>query len=186
MSDGPHRSLPMRRHWKVLAERAAKAAFSKDEIQAPLPLALRNDFLAEAPIEAIREILGGGQQSDMFSDDRVERLEAARSECCGSTAGNVLIDCAIEAVYNGQSGEVAIVSALANALGEYCLGEFRAVEEHYQREANARSARFVRERLDGAREQTDFRALARDILSPSRGSNMRIVKQTGLHEGPPL
>ncbi len=186
MSDGPHRSLPMRRHWKVLAERAAKAAFSKDDVQATLPLALAKDFRADAPIEAVREILGGWQQSDMFSDDRVERLEAARSECCGSTAGNALIDCAIEAVYNGRSGEAAAVSALANALGEYCQGEFRAVEEHYQREANARSARFVRERLDGARQQTDFQSLAKDMLSPPRGASMRIVKQTGLHDGPPL
>jgi hypothetical protein len=44
MSDGPHRSLPMRNHWRNLAERAAKAVFSPQEVSEALPYALHRDI----------------------------------------------------------------------------------------------------------------------------------------------
>jgi hypothetical protein len=66
MSDGPHRSLPMRRHWKDLAERAAKAAFSPDQVCEALPLALKCDIL-EAPIEAMSVHAAGlTEASDVY------------------------------------------------------------------------------------------------------------------------
>lgn len=187
MSDGPHRSLPMRRHWKDLAERAAKAAFSADEVCEALPVALKRDFFAEAPLEAIRDILGGGKQASLFSDERAEQLEAARHSS-RSAVGNTLINCAIEAVADGLSGEAAFRSALANALEEHTRGEFRSIEEHYQDKASAYSARFVRDRLDAARRQSDFGGMAGDIAThgKQRLSDVQLEKRSGLDEGPPL
>lgn len=187
MSDGPHRSLPMRRHWKNLAERAAKAAFSVNEVCDALPVALKRDFFAEAPLKTVRDILGGGKQASLFSDDRNEQLEAAR-QSSRSAVGNTLINCAIEAVSDGLSGEAAFQSALANALEEHARGEFRSIEEHYQDKASAYSARFVRDRLDAARRQSDFTGLASDIAAHGRQplGNVQLEKRRGLDEGPPL
>ena len=64
MSDGPHRSLPMRRHWKDTAERAARPVHSSAEVCNALTHALKRDIL-EAPIEKMRDILNS-RKPDLF------------------------------------------------------------------------------------------------------------------------
>jgi hypothetical protein len=142
MSDGPHRSLPMRRHWKNLAERAAKAAYSADEGCEALPMALERD-LREAPLAAIRDILSGDQGS-FFANDEIERLEAVRQASTRSAACNVVIDCAIQAVSGGLTGDAAFRATLEDACEAQVRSQFRSVEEHYYREASAGSAGYVR------------------------------------------
>lgn len=187
MTDGPHRSLPMRRHWKDLAERAAKSIFSKDDVREALPHALKKDA-RELPLERVRDILGGGRQGKLFQEDRIAQLEEARNNCRGSALGNALINCAIEAVTDGLTGDNACTTSLKNAFDEYTRNAFRGVEEHYQREGSDRSARFVRERLDGARSECDFGGLACEIMSPGKRANnaSRLPKHLGIDEGPSL
>ena len=188
MSDGPHRSLPMRRHWRDVAERADKAAFSPAQVSESLPHALKRD-LSEAPLEAVRDMLGGGLQSSLFAEQRVEHLEAARGVCRGSAAGNALIDCAIEAVNDGLVGDAAYHSALRNMLEDTARSALRGIEEHYQREtASDRRTYHIRGRLDAARRQCDFGGLAAELMSggnPGREA-ARLPRQTGLDEGPRL
>lgn len=187
MSDGPHRSLPLKPVWKVLAERAAKAAYSADQVCEALPHALKKEF-REAPLEAVRSILGGGGQGALFVDDIMEQLEAARSVCRGSVAGIALIDCAIEAVNDGLRGDAAVHAATANALDSCTRSQFHSVEEHYQREDSARNALFVRGRLDAAREQCDFGAIAGEMLTPSEQKRHtdNLPKRTGIDDGPEI
>jgi hypothetical protein len=185
MSDGPHKSLPMRRHWQDLAERAANMTFTADQVGETVPYVLQKDF-REAPVDTVREILGGARQGSLFPNDRIEQLEAARESCRGSAAGNTLIDCAIESVAAGLSGDVACKSALENALKEHTRNGFRSVEEHYQREARE-SVGQVRDRLDAARTRCDFGALASDLLSPDNAPRTaRLPKHSDVDEGPPL
>ena len=150
MSDGPHRSLPMRRHWKDFAERSAKAAFSSGEVSEALPHAIKKDIL-EAPIKEVREIMGGGT---LFPEMRIEGLDALRQTHRGAAATH-LIDCAIEAAANGLNGESGAEVALKNALEGTIRDAFRGIEEHYERKAGTHSAGFVRTRLDAARQQFD-------------------------------
>ncbi len=96
MSDGPHRSLPMRRHWKDLAVRSAKAAFSPDQVSEVLPHALKKEILA-APIKEIRDIMGS---DTLFSELRIERLDDLR-QAHRSAAATHVIDCAIAAAASG-------------------------------------------------------------------------------------
>lgn len=186
MSDGPHRSLPMRRHWKNLAERAAKAAYSADEVCEALPVALQRD-LREAPLAAIRGIFSGDQGS-LFANNEIERLEAVRQASTRSAACNVVIDCAIQAVSGGLTGEAAFRATLENACEAQVRSQFRSVEEHYYREASPRSAGYVRDRLDAARQQCDFKTIASGFMSgakPPRGP-AHLPRHTGLDEGPTL
>jgi len=186
MSDGPHRSLPMRRHWKNLAERAAKAAYSADEVCEALPIALQSD-LREAPLPAIRDILSGDQGS-FFADNEIERLEAVRQASTRSAACNVVIDCAIQAVSSGLIGEAAYRDALEKACEAQVRCQFRSVEEHYHREASARSAKYVRDRLDAARQQCDFKTIASSFQLATRSprGGAQLSRHTGLDEGPTL
>ena len=49
VSDGPLRSLNMRRHWKRLAKSASNAAFNDRETSAALTGALQGDWRVEVP-----------------------------------------------------------------------------------------------------------------------------------------
>ena len=51
MSDGPHRSLPMRKPWKDLAMRGDKAAYSASEVAEAATNALASDFKMEVSWE---------------------------------------------------------------------------------------------------------------------------------------
>lgn len=185
MSDGPHRSLPMRPHWKDLAQRAAQGAFSPDQVCEALPYALKRDIL-EAPISTIRDIMNGGS---LFPEMLVEQLEGLRQSCRGSASANLLIDCAVEAAASGLKGDAGTEGALRSALEDTTRNALRGIEEHYQREASSRSSGYVRERLDAARQQLDCGGLARELLSPEKPPARRSVtlpRHSGVDEGPPL
>ena len=187
MSDGPHRSLPMQRHWRNLAERAAKSAFSPDQVCEALPTVLKADFRG-VPLDVVRDILGGGKHSTLFPDDKVVQLESVRRICPGSAAGGALINCAIDAVTKGLTGDGAFLSALENAFDDHARAGFRSVEEHYQREGSQRGARFARQRLDEARRQCNLKSLAQEfVAADKRPSNtIRLPQHTGIDEGPQL
>jgi len=188
MSDGPHRSLPLRRHWRDLAERSAKLAYSPEEVAEALPYALKME-MREVPLTEIQDMLGGGEQASLFGDDRIQQLELARSGAAGSAIGGVVIDCAIEAVSAGKTGYEACEDSLTAALDEYARGTARSTEEHYQRsDASARTIDNVRSRLTLARQACDFRAIARDLLTGVRATRTAaaLPKHSGLDEGPRL
>ena len=80
MSDGPHRSLNMRRGWKRFAERADKEAFAPEEVCDAIPAALEQDWRAEVSPNLTRQILVILQdnQNSLFGDQRIEKLEVLR------------------------------------------------------------------------------------------------------------
>lgn len=185
MSDGPHRSLPMRRHWKDLAERAETPAFSTGDMDEALRVALKKEF-SEAPLSAIREILGGGDQGSLFQVDCAGQLDEARQACWGSVAGNILIDCAIEANANGVTGDAAFQGALQNALEAHAWSGCHQIEEHHHRK-EPHSAPNASKRLRGARDRCSFGALASELMPNKQPVNdTRLRKHTGVDEGPPL
>ena len=74
MSDGPHRSLPMRRPWKTVAECADTPAFEVEEIREAIVPALEHDCRREMR----REFLDGlcrvcsDQEASLFKSDLPE------------------------------------------------------------------------------------------------------------------
>lgn len=175
----------MRPHCKDVALRAAKPAFSLDQVREALVHALKREIL-EAPIKGIRDILGS---DTLFPKMRTEQLEALRGTCPGSASGNLAIDSAVEAVCNGLTGDIGTKAALQSALEGIALRDRRRIEEHYLREADPRSAGFVRARLDAASKLLDFSALASEVLAPATPPARRSVilpRQTGVDQGPKL
>lgn len=172
MSDGPHRSLPLKPHWKSLAERAATPAYSLAEVAEAWSVAL-NAEMREAPLDEIRTILGGGEQRALFNEECAAQLEAARSACRGSMAGTAVIDCAIEAHAIGLRGDEAFEAAVQNARDTLARSAIHSIDEHYKREDGANAAA-VRGRLAAG---------CRDV---SNSNTTRLKKRTGVDEGPPL
>lgn len=185
MSDGPHRSLNMRPHWKVTAQWAANLAHTADEVCGALAHALKKDIL-EAPIAAVRKIMNS---DTLFPGMRIEQLETLRARHPRSAATNSLIDCAIETAAGGVTGEAGTANALSAALEDIARAPLRGIDEHYQREAGARTSGTVRTRLDDALGKLDCNGIAGELLRPSRPPSRRGVelpRQTGIDEGPPL
>lgn len=185
MSDGPHKSLPMRRHWKRLAERAWNPSYSADEVRETLTLSLKHEF-RDAPIKEVQAICGGDNQATFWADERVANLEATRELCRGSAAGHVLIDCAIEAVMNGMAGDSACKHALQNALNTHAHNCCRQIEEHQYRKEPQGGPR-VRARLNDARGRSRNDELSAELIScqPAR-TNLHLQKRSGIDEGPSL
>lgn len=185
MSDGPHKSLPMRHHWKNLAERAMTPAFTIDQVAEAFPVALKNDF-CEVPLAQIQDIFGSSAQSSLFQENCEAKLEAMRHVCRGSVAGTMLIDCALEVHANGLSGDAAFRTALENAVNIYVRAACYQIEEHYRRE-EPRSTADIRDRLNAAWRQCGHSKIASELTSDDGGGGkMHLPKRTGLDEGPRL
>lgn len=187
MSDGPHRSLPLKRAWKTLAERAGKEAYPTSEVEEAMVFALKKEFLA-APLDEICQILDSKGQASLFSDNLIDRLEEFRETCRGSAANNILIDCAIDAVGQGITGKPAQIIVLRDALAGYMLSASRSIEEHYLREAGSKDANFVRTRLDMAYHQCNFGNIASDMLVGRGGTGVmkNLPRNLGIDAGPSL
>lgn len=82
MSDGPHRSLPMKPGWKRVAERCDKGAFSAEEIGRAIVPALQRDCQEEMTPEFLARIRDMFQAPEQYLfDDAVRcRLEALRGK----------------------------------------------------------------------------------------------------------
>lgn len=186
MSDGPHRSLNMRRGWKKVAEYADKGAFSSDEIGDAVASAYLQDARKELPdsvAHAVCEILGD-QQEHLFRDQKVEQLEALRPLAAGHGFGAILIDCATQRAHSGAVGPDSGLETMAAALELWGARHARQIEEHYRRESTLRRATNVRTRIEEGIGGMALHGLARQILKLDiKGNGRTSAKKDGIDDG---
>ena len=184
MSDGPHKTLPMRQHWKAVSQLAANSTFALDDVADAFQIALKRDF-RNVPLSEVRDIFGGCEQTSLFQEDRQSHLEAARRTCRGSVAGNALIDCAQEANALGLTGDEAMKFALANAIDANAHASFHQIEEHWCRN-DPQSTPSLLERLRKAHNHCSLPDLCNELIN---GNNvgvraLKMPKRSGVDEGP--
>lgn len=188
MSDGPHRSLPMRAGWQRAAERADKQAYSPAEVSEAICRAVEEDWRAEIPDAFVRRLgdVLGDRQLSLLDDSRVAQFAAIRRslEASGSLGG-VLIDCAEEAAATGKYCDDALRTAVANALSDRVLRGARQVEEHYHRSSTARGPN-IRNRLAEAITGASLDSVVNRVLRVGDRSAERLKKQQRLDDGVPL
>lgn len=188
MSDGPHRTLPMRPAWKALAERADNVNFTPEQVAESMRPALIGDWQAEVPkalVDAVASVLGDGLQAGLFAGDKEElnRLRAGSD----SPLVAALVDAAGDVLADGGRGPEAIEQAVEAALLDRALREIRSVEEHYLRRSASGRAANVRARLEGSVAQASIGELARSIVQGvTAAGRFRPAKRDGLDEGVPL
>ncbi len=182
MSTGPHRSLPMRRGWKRVAECGDNTAFAPDEVGNAIPQALDEDCRGEVTPEFLRAFMG--LYESLFRNQLESELEGLRP-AAGFGIGRVILDHAIQLATNGETGFDAPVKAVANALTDRAARGARQVEEHYVRKSSEPRAQKVRARIEeGIGKAGDAIAgLARKILKLDLGPASRSQKQQGLDDG---
>lgn len=185
MSDGPHRSLPMRRPWKTVAECADNAAFEVDEIREAILPALENDCRRELRRAFLDELckVCADQEASLFKSDMRPVLEGLRGT---ANAGmeRLVLDYAVHAAVNGTSGQGVAEKALGQALKDRGTSGIRQVEEHYLRKSSARRAHNVRDRMEQAISGVDVGAAARRLLdSRQKDDGPKPAKRQGLDDG---
>lgn len=185
MSDGPHRSLPLPPHWKHLAERAATPAYSPTDVEEALPIALKKDFLREAPLSEVTRILRGDKQGSLFQQAQTDQLETLRDAHPGSVPAGTLIDCALGALSDGLRGDEAAQTAITQALQAHARSRSRQIVEHYH--PAGRNNPDPSQRLRDARGHLSYTQIASELMSDGPSMrDLRLTKRSGVDEGPPL
>lgn len=186
MSDGPHRSLNMRRGWKKVAEIADNRASALEEIEEAADSALSADWRADVPeavASAICEILGG-QQDSLFRDQKVMQVEALRRNTAGQGLGQLVIECALHQLISKKSGTDVAVEAVAEALCIWSVRHNRQIEEHYCRDSTQRRGQNLRARIERGIGAASLKGLARQFLKLGGAAVPRTPpKRTGLDDG---
>lgn len=131
MSDGPHRSLPMRPIWRKVAERCDKRLYKAEEIGHALGPALERDCRDDLTPEVLRGVGRVVEEPSLFPDDAVQRLETLRSQA-GAGIGRSFLDNVSLLSSSDVDGVTLFQEALKAALVDRANRGARQVE-HYLR-----------------------------------------------------
>jgi GNAT superfamily N-acetyltransferase len=184
MSDGPHKSLPMRRRWKRLAEYADNQNFERDQVREAVLPALERDCRGEVSEDFLVALCDAcdDRQNSLFRND-THALEALRSSA-GTGLGRVVLDYALQAATRGDAGAEIAEKAMTAALKDRAARGARQVEEHYYRKSTQGRASRVRERIEQGIRAADIGGLARRLLKSESGrATTEPAKRQGLDDG---
>jgi hypothetical protein len=188
MSDGPHKSLPMRNGWRKLAERAANTNFEPTEISEAIPLAVKDDWNAEGCDQTVRElriILEDDRQGSLFGQEREDRIDALKDvSAAGFPLRRMLIESITQAAEDGQGAEHAVQAGVERALAERIVRGALQIEEHYLRGGDE-ATRTIRGRIGRGVANISLKSLANQLMNPG-DSFPPPNKRDGVDDGPPL
>lgn len=184
MSDGPHRSLPLGRRWKKVAECLDNGSVPLDDVCMRLDAALLSDFAALPPIlmAAMRRLFcDDGQGSFAATNGDIENFRALTD---GSSLGGLIVDCAISALSSNLVGEAALTSALSDASQEWMDRHCRGMDEHYQRKTGAVRAAEFKSRVIEMQNGYSLPQVARRLVEGGKAMVVKPPKKrSGLDEG---
>lgn len=185
MSDGPHKSLRMRRGWKRVAEWADNSAFEGEEVQEAIITALDGDCRSEITPDFMTRLIDvcDGQALSLFGNALALGLEGLRPVARYGME-RVVLEFAIQTSEGGVRGTDIPVKAVVDALIDRLARNARQVEEHYCRRSNLPRAGRVRQRIERGADRETLERLARGILKREPGSQDRpSAKRDGLDDG---
>jgi len=189
MSDGPHRSLPMRRPWKELAKRGDQRAYDSEQVAEAATHALASDFKNEVSgrlISALKDVFTGRDNSLGIPEIALQQLEEAKSLAAGSVFGMNAVAWSILLVREGRLDKQALYDAVGLAAKERGFANSRSVEEHYLRESSHRRANGVSARLNSAISGLSEGKLGSTLVDPQSAASRAPRRRTEIDDGVPL
>lgn len=185
MSDGPHRSLPLGRRWKKVAECLDNGSVQIEEVCVLVDAALLSDFetVPDVVLTELRRILCDSDQGSLFVADNAE-IENLRVLTDGSPLGGLIVDCAVGAVLSGKVGEAALTSTLSDASQEWMDRHCRGMDEHYQRKTGAVRASEFKSRVCDMQNSHSLPQVAQRLVIGGKAMVIKAPqKRTGLDQG---
>jgi hypothetical protein len=188
MSDGPHRSLPLRKHWKKVAEWADNLNYGCGDVVAVLSEAVVRDFRREVP-DSVLSLLKKEfcSRETMLPAFQTQPLAVLDREHEGSPMACLIADCAEYQLATGDAGLEGLETALRSGIHERLLGVGQQMEEHYVRDPHSTPERAatVRNRLMEATQALPLHDLTLQLLGAQPTQRMHVALQSGLDEGVP-
>lgn len=189
MSDGPHRSLPMRKAWKEVAKRADELAYDSDQVSEATQHAVTSDFRNEVSyplLKALKNVFSGRDNSLGLPEISLHQLEDTKALAAGSVFGTSMVSWCIQLVHEGRLDMDAFHEAVGLAAKQRCFANTRSVEEHYERASNPKRARGVGARLSAAISELSERKLGSMLVDPQTPYGRRLGKRTDVNDGVPF
>jgi hypothetical protein len=185
MSDGPHRSLPMRREWKKVAQRAWNPAFEPDEVCAAMEAALEQDWSDGVPPRLLRDVQKVlGDEPELFKELKMSQLDSLRTTAAGYGSGRLFVEHVIQLATTGNIRPEIAEEAAVKTLGVLADRCGHQVEEHCCRKASAPHAQRVRARIEEGIASTSLSTLARRLVKREpRSGQAKAAKKQGLDDG---
>lgn len=193
MSDGPYKSLPLRKSWRTVTEYAHKPAFTADECAKAMRAALHDDFKRDVPKEmmsAIRDVMVDTAQRSLLPTIAQSELDRIRHDYPASGLSDAIVEHTQLALHQGKTGSEALKSGCQQAALDYARSNILSVEEHYRREP----AQFqrehktinVRQRLHETLTTSSVRNVGHEVVAMLRGQKIstKLQKEVGLDAGP--
>jgi hypothetical protein len=193
MSDGPYRSLDMRKAWRDVAERAHKDAFTLEERADAMCAALHDDLkrdVGKGALKAVGAVLLDQEQGNLLSDQASAELEAIRGDSRSTGFLDSIIEHTQVALHEGKTGEEALQDGLNRAAIDQARANNRAVEEHYYRDTptakGAEKAISVRQKLDATLQTERVRGFSAEAIQLMRGEavSTKLQKDSDIDAGP--
>jgi hypothetical protein len=189
MSDGPHRSLPMRRPWKELAKRGDQSTYDPAQVAEAATNALASDFKNEVSwslISALKSIFAGKDNSLLLPEIALHQLHELTGLAAGSVFGRNAVAWSIQLVNEGRLEANAVFEAIGLAAKARGLANTRAIQEHVLRETNQHRAEGVAARLNSAINGLSESGLGSLLMDRQHAGDRQLKKNTSLDEGVPL
>jgi len=189
MSDGPHRSLPMRKAWKDLAKCAEQPTYAPEQVCEAALRALSGDWKKEISAKLIvllKKVFLGHDNSLGFQKIALDQLGAAKSLAAGSVMGTNLVGWCIELVQGGRMNLQAFYDAVRFTIQERAFAGARQVEEHYLRKADLEQSIGVKARIEEAISGLSEKMLGEDLVDSQPPSGRTVRKRKDIDDGVPL
>lgn len=189
MSDGPHKTLPMRSAWRTVAKRADQSVYDSSQVTDVMRHALARDWHLEVPAalqSALARLFREGDNPLGLPGLSIAGSDELRALSTGSPLAMSFVTHATESYSAGHGTVDDLFRAAGRALverGEACA---RQVEEHYKRARSPfRHPQNIRDRLHFALHNLDATTLGKIVLS-SDAMPPRPRRATGIDDGVPL
>lgn len=190
MSDGPHRSLPMSKAWKKVAEWADNQNFDIQQVCDRLFKTLVKDARKQLSAAVIDVVHHAFQESssDLFPDQRLHDLSNARRLAAGFPFATSFLDCAEQELSNGVVGNEGLFNSVKSVLEERMQRAARQIEEHYLRDhtSSRERADIVKTRLNSAINQISIEDLSQRVLRTASRPFAATPGRGGLDDGVPI
>ena len=184
MSDGPHRSLPLRPAWKRVAHWADRQAFAVEEVQVALLVAVEQDCRQELRPGFLAHLRRIVEEPSLFENAIAAKLDALRPQA-GPGFERAVLERFSFLSESDADGFEQLRSAICDAAQDGAMRRARQVEEHFLRRTSTPRARDVRGRVEAAAgDASAFRAVANRLMGVDpRHPPTTPPKYAGLDDG---
>lgn len=186
MSDGPYRSLQMRKPWRELAKRGEQLTYDQQEVAEAATAALESDFKREVKwslINALKAVFACESNSLMIPEIALMELEAVRPLAAGSVFGQSAVEWSICLVKEGYLAPDAAYTAIGLAAKDRGYANARSIQEHALRETSERIANGIADRVNGAISKLSEHDLGASLVNRGEHKRVRSRKRANIDDG---